>query len=756
MSGCTNPTVSKIIQGEFLPNGANHGKPVYKKENPPSNVTVLIYYWDSRDGPSFHGWWFGPKVGGDQVWAYAPAAETSIMPPHVGWKVPWDGNEDEAMRLDYVLPGASGGRGPPPRGDEDRRRESDRRRDEEERRRAEEHRRRQEERREEEIRRRKEEEEEERRRRRREREQREQDAAADVRRAIQRLRGAQPETYESVKSEVDRVMHQCHEALGSMHSKISKEVEDAVTEAKQRVADIKRRREEEEKRRQENERRRKEEEMRVDALFKEAEGCVKEAEESVSAAEASAKAAAAGGSDRSVETLQGAAEAASKQLTAARDTLTRCEKDVARKSADIGGGEVGRRYKKEVFGLEGRLRSCQKQLDQASEDVAAAEARVVRRAAALRREVELQECFQRHDCDGDGLLDRLEVLTFGREEFSYDLPEEVVDRILRVLTPIGPEKLYALRQKVAIAKLEADERERQSQEEHRRQELEKQRDEAVQAVEQATKIIEELDHKTSSASSQAKKASEDKESRSEQLFSRAKEVEDFIAEAAALLQKAMANISQAEEMVNKEPELKKMRRWEMRWLRGREAELKEHIEKIQPTLEEVKSRAAAKAKEELEMIMKELLVALRSYMTEQAKTSEQLFDQLHKGEAVSQEVFLKFVKDVHQVTLDDAQQKQLWEHWVGEAKELNKERFVDLLRLFYHCVKGTVLTEDISIKSKTLKKLQEGDVVEVLEGPKKEDVAGVLRVRCQATPEGPAGWATVCGNQGTVFLELKR
>lgn len=34
-------------------------------------MTVLIYYWDDRDGSSFSGWWIGPKVGGDQVWSHA-------------------------------------------------------------------------------------------------------------------------------------------------------------------------------------------------------------------------------------------------------------------------------------------------------------------------------------------------------------------------------------------------------------------------------------------------------------------------------------------------------------------------------------------------------------------------------------------------------------------------------------------------------------------------------------------------------------
>mmetsp|Transcript_2864 Transcript_2864/g.3249 ORF Transcript_2864/g.3249 Transcript_2864/m.3249 type:complete len:100 (-) Transcript_2864:74-373(-) len=51
VSGCSNETVSNIIQGMYTTKESNHGKPVYKKEGPPGSVTVLIYYWDDRDGP---------------------------------------------------------------------------------------------------------------------------------------------------------------------------------------------------------------------------------------------------------------------------------------------------------------------------------------------------------------------------------------------------------------------------------------------------------------------------------------------------------------------------------------------------------------------------------------------------------------------------------------------------------------------------------------------------------------------------------
>merc|ERR1712157_526390 len=56
-------------------------------------LDVLLYFWDERDGAAVSGWWFGPKVGGDQVWAYQPDGSTQT-PPMKGWKVPFDGPVD--------------------------------------------------------------------------------------------------------------------------------------------------------------------------------------------------------------------------------------------------------------------------------------------------------------------------------------------------------------------------------------------------------------------------------------------------------------------------------------------------------------------------------------------------------------------------------------------------------------------------------------------------------------------------------------
>merc|ERR1712087_347083 len=89
-------------------------------------LDVMIYFWDDRDGPNFCGWWFGPKVGGDQVWAYHPD-KSAPVPPSNGWKVPYDGPEDTTMKIDEKRRAAPS----KPKDDKKRREEEEKKRQEE-------------------------------------------------------------------------------------------------------------------------------------------------------------------------------------------------------------------------------------------------------------------------------------------------------------------------------------------------------------------------------------------------------------------------------------------------------------------------------------------------------------------------------------------------------------------------------------------------------------------------------------------------
>ncbi len=63
-----------------------HKMPHHKDEDDRvNNSDVMIYFWEDRANPSQTGWWFGPKVGGDLVWAFSD--QKSDQPPVSGWKL---------------------------------------------------------------------------------------------------------------------------------------------------------------------------------------------------------------------------------------------------------------------------------------------------------------------------------------------------------------------------------------------------------------------------------------------------------------------------------------------------------------------------------------------------------------------------------------------------------------------------------------------------------------------------------------------
>lgn len=98
VSTCANKTISGIISGIYHPHAKNHDKVVYKKAGKSNELEVLIYFWDQRDGDDLFGWWFGPTVGGDQVWAHHPS-RMAATPPSTDWNVPHDGAIDKSFSV---------------------------------------------------------------------------------------------------------------------------------------------------------------------------------------------------------------------------------------------------------------------------------------------------------------------------------------------------------------------------------------------------------------------------------------------------------------------------------------------------------------------------------------------------------------------------------------------------------------------------------------------------------------------------------
>jgi len=87
-------------------------------------------------------------------------------------------------------------------------------------------------------------------------------------------------------------------------------------------------------------------------------------------------------------------------------------------------------------------------------------------------------------------------------------------------------------------------------------------------------------------------------------------------------------------------------------------------------------------------------------------------------------------------------------------KNLPKEDFVRIIRVFYKCVKETILTDGMSVRDSTpVRRVEVTEVVEVLEGPVKDESFGMMRVKARMLKDGKEGWISIAGNRGTVFLK---
>eukprot|EP00746_Dinoflagellata_sp_MGD_P167002 gnl/MRDRNA2_/MRDRNA2_97280_c0_seq1.p1 gnl/MRDRNA2_/MRDRNA2_97280_c0~~gnl/MRDRNA2_/MRDRNA2_97280_c0_seq1.p1 ORF type:complete len:2064 (+),score=613.81 gnl/MRDRNA2_/MRDRNA2_97280_c0_seq1:164-6355(+) len=92
----------QTILGDYVVQGMNHQRKYYKKTQKIAgheNVQAFLYYWDDRDGAEFSGWWFGDKVGGEQVWSRNSVK--TVSPPMSGWKIPWDGAVNPHLSITY-------------------------------------------------------------------------------------------------------------------------------------------------------------------------------------------------------------------------------------------------------------------------------------------------------------------------------------------------------------------------------------------------------------------------------------------------------------------------------------------------------------------------------------------------------------------------------------------------------------------------------------------------------------------------------
>mmetsp|Transcript_51412 Transcript_51412/g.161598 ORF Transcript_51412/g.161598 Transcript_51412/m.161598 type:complete len:1046 (+) Transcript_51412:165-3302(+) len=829
VSGCQNETVAGIICGDFLRTAENHAKPVYRRDAQVNGLDVMLYFWDERDGPSFCGWWFGPKIGGDQVWAYHPS-RTATTPPKSGWKVPYDGPVDPTLVVSArtAQAGQAAATQQAPAGYaqqqqaqaqaamygqqqqqawaaqaaqqqqqaaltpqqqqynlamqqqeemrkrqqlenikklEEMRRLQQLQQQELQRRQLEENRRKLEaanQQRLEEQRKRMEDV---------KRLQVEQRAILSIRRVIQKMLNTTPDQFEEHAKELAEVKEKELEACGSQKERMQQEVEQALEQAKQRVEQIK-------------------------EQLKKVEESLKDFEKLVAAAEDAAKtldeeaAPFSGDKELELDEVQATAKAVDDAGQEAKEKMKACTDFILAKGQEMKTpelpGQPPSESKQTLAKLLQRINGCTRGTEAALATCRESREKAIKRAEARKKKAKMEALFDKYDADKDGALSRNEVKKYARGEFDFALQNTAVDTLWKVLAEDGgkgvkKESFQRLKYAIGIARERVKDAERKAAREAREKELAKLRAELQERIQEAGKEVDAAGELVDKAEEQATPlAGKGKTMVSAEMIKLADEVSEAIKEAKEASVRAKKEVTDLADGVDADLQ---------GWLALEMKALEDRMAKFEPRLVRASSYAArfredAKIKESDERyaLEKQALEMIKNHRRVNKLSSEAMFADVDTGKdgKIDESEFLAFFGRCEQLPKtekpkaekeeddkakednhDEAQElteEELAKVFASLADEgddaISKDRFLNAIRVFMKVSKDTVITTSMSIKDgRTLRRLELGEVVEVLEGPTKEETVDVLRVKAKVMKDDIEGWITLSGNQGTVFLE---
>lgn len=863
VSGCTHGTVGNIVRGSFTLNGENHGKPSYKKDTQADGLDVMLYFWDDRDGANFCGWWFGPKIGGDQVWAYHPS-RTARTPPRTGWKVPYDGPVDatfiisgkaQAVQAQQNWAGTATNAYPQhlPPGQQVQKQQNQqmpgslqqpqvsvqqmalkrqqqaeqlkqleqmrtlqpdlqRAQFEENRRKLEQQRVDQVRKQQEDLRKRQEEE----RHKMAMRQQREaelatkreeQRATLALRRVIQKLRVPKVETFDELVKELDDVLNAELDNCGSQKFRMKEECDSALEQAKVTVEKFKQEQKLLEERRAEEERKQKEIQEKAEKLLAELDGLVKQAEDASDKLKEEAAPLFAEGelAFDSIAVVNDAVDEASKE---AKNKMQFCTTFILTRGAEITvptpliSGDQLPEKKQNLAKLLQRINETTRSMDTVIGSSKEALQKATKKAAASKREEHVQALFNKYDIDKDGLLSKKEIVEYAKAEFSFTVPGEVMDMIFKTVVQEGQKgvkktKFQALKVSLGVAREIEQDNKRRAHREEKEQKLAEMKGKLEESIKESLKALESVEASVGKAEQIADTLpSQSQTLSSEKMVALADTNDGMVQGTKEDLAKAKAGIGHLVEGV--EAQLHE-------WLNQQIKQLDAVVKRLEPRLTKlalatVKFREDAKTKEaaEVHALERKVISIIKNHQQVNNLSNDAVFETFDSNSDgnIDETEFLTFFrtcermphgqdnnktakieegdkeqnsadadgavekKDEIKVSGNDFQVaevelKKLFGCLDEEHKGfLSKDKFTNLIRLFMKVARDTVITGDLRIKeSKTMRRLEVGEVVEVIEGPIKEESVNVLRVRAKVMKDGLQGWITLAGNQGTIFLE---
>lgn len=748
--------VGPIIRGTYTLHSENHEKPVYRKDEKfgPKALDVMLYFWDDRESPEFSGWWFGPKVGGDQVWAFQTDCET-LSPPTEGWKCPFDGPVDSTISIcpravSSSAPANSvkGQQGKQAQGSPKKKEEAQL----------------------EELRR------------------REQRALLSVRRVVQKLKLAKPETFEELAKELKTVLSTEEMHLGSQREKLQEEAEKALVHARERVQQLKHAEKTGE---------------HVNAKLEEARQRLVELKGLAEVADSKLKQLqSVAESLLSSTTLPDPpAEAKAFELSAALDLANQAvqssqkafaESRASSKSTLDEAGMLRVEIKDQVSAVLSSMEVLGKQRAKCF-----AEAEVVRqqlhvacyhfrRAAKVKAgakdfQERERQTFEKYDLDADEVLSLSEMQAYARGEFKTEVPQEDLHRLLRVLAHrkrdkayLSPEPskglqladFYHLKAAVGIARELARDKLREPK--PRCEELQATKAEQLPSngsqleVERAVSLTAETEALLNQLLTESQQLLVT--SMKGQSAAVLREQSDEVAFRLAAAEERAANcreVAEALGRVNGQEALHlELRRTESKKLLSRTSKFEEMLRPVRMRQAALRVRAEARARQEDQELHERVLDLLRNFPQDHVDPEQ---DQLHTfpapsclgaGDVVLREELLDFLRPLAKVAglLESEVVRWCKDFLPGES--MSKEALQRALAIRYMVVRQSLLTDALALQDgRTLRKLELDEVLLCGRGQLETDQgSGLQRIRGRAVKDGLTGWVTISSNEGSAYL----
>eukprot|EP00928_Gymnodinium_smaydae_P010913 TRINITY_DN14111_c0_g1_i1.p1 TRINITY_DN14111_c0_g1~~TRINITY_DN14111_c0_g1_i1.p1 ORF type:complete len:967 (+),score=277.85 TRINITY_DN14111_c0_g1_i1:73-2901(+) len=442
--------------------------------------------------------------------------------------------------------------------------------------------------------------------------------------------------------------------------------------------------------------------------------------------------------------------------------------------------------------LQERLTALRSELQQLRASAAAARERAPARAALLRAAEKQQTAFAKYDLDADGVLNLEEVAAFALGEYGCKLVGDPLQRLFdsiasangdadsaAVVKGVRLEDLQRLRAGISIEKAVARSREAEA-------ESARQRELQARLAEEAKEAREAAAARRAERMAAAEEALGDAEAACVQViqgiqsagasaagYIKLQGVEAAIATGRAALARLEEQLKEDQEEGEADTKAAAQLPKATARLRARGARAASAFDKASGELQS----ARRAVREHLRQLGGRVAYALRSTMKAQGETVDALLTRLSDTGELDATQLLNVLAQASKGTLaaaagmpaclrcnepaaSAAELEGLCAYITGEAEviALNLEHIERLVQgLRFHVVRDTVLTSDsdVSPSSVVLRRLQRGESLQALGLPEPQRSIGgtVWRLRCSAGLDDAEGWASVAGNQGTVFLE---